>query len=148
MIIHKSGNLFDSNCDVLVNTTNSVGPMGAGIAKQFKEKDFNLYKKYYSLCSQGLISPGILFLYDSTPIGKKVLCFPTKKHWKDYSKLEYIELGLKKFVDTYKEKNIKSIAFPMLGCKNGGLKKEDVIPLMEKYLNNLDDIYIELYSGG
>lgn len=75
-----------------------------------------------------------------------ILLFPTKEHWRRPSKLEYIEAGLVKFVQTYAEKNITSIAFPRLGCGNGELNWEDVRPLMEKYLNPLPiDIYI--YTG-
>ena len=55
---------------------------------------------------------------------KWVLNFPTKKHWRNPSKLEYIEMGLKKFVATYEEKEITSIAFPQLGCGLGGLNWE------------------------
>lgn len=141
-----NGNIFDSNCDVLVNTTNCIGPMGAGIAKQFREKDYQLYLKYKHLCESGSISPGILWIYNSLPIGKRVLCFPTKKHWKDASKLEYILLGLDKFVNTYESKKIDSIAFPVLGCGLGGLDKNIVVPIMKEYFSKTD-IYIEIYGA-
>ena len=75
---------------------------------------------------------------------KWILCFPTKEHWKNPSKIEWIEYGLQHFVETYKEKGITSIAFPMLGCNNGKLKKEDVLPIMEKYLA-ICDIKVEIY---
>lgn len=97
------------------------------------------------LCERDMFHVGQLWLYKTER--KWILNFPTKKHWRSKSKIEYIELGLKKFVDTYAEKGITSISFPMLGCGNGGLNWEkEVRPLMERYLKNLPiDIYIHLY---
>ncbi len=72
-----------------------------------------------------------------------ILLFPTKENWRNPSKIEYIQKGLQKFVDTYAEKNITSIAFPRLGCGNGELNWNDVKPLMEHYLKDLPiDVYI------
>ena len=74
-----------------------------------------------------------------------MLNFPTKNHWKFPSEISYIKLGLQKFVDTYKEKGITSIAFPLLGTHNGGLSKEEVLPIMISYLSKCD-IPIEIYE--
>lgn len=75
-----------------------------------------------------------------------VLNFPTKKHWKHPSRIEYIEQGLQKFVETYEERGIKSIAFPLLGCGNGGLDKDTVLKLMVQYLSECN-IPVEIYMG-
>lgn len=144
MIIYKEGNLFNSDCQTLVNTVNCVGVMGKGIALEFKKRYPKMYLTYKSLCSKNLLKIGTLQLYKKEE--QWILNFPTKLDWRDPSKLEYIKLGLEKFVETYKEKGITSIAFPKLGCNNGGLSWEkDVKPLMEEYLGNLEDIYIEIY---
>jgi O-acetyl-ADP-ribose deacetylase (regulator of RNase III) len=143
MIIYKKGDLFNSECQTLVNTVNCVGIMGKGIALAFKNKYPKMFLSYKSICNKGLLKPGTLQLY--TKYDKFILNFPTKLDWKNPSKIEYIEEGLKKFVETYKDKNITSIAFPLLGCNNGGLTWEkQVKPLMERYLNDID-IKVEIY---
>lgn len=147
MIRYVEQNIFESPAQVIVNTVNTVVVMGKGIAKDFKKYYPEMFKEYQRYCEIGALEVGKLWLY-KTP-NKWVLNFPTKKHWRNPSRLDYIEFGLKKFVDTYKEKGIKSISFPQLGVGNGGLNWElQVKPLMEKYLANLPiDIFIHLYSN-
>ncbi len=144
MLMYIEGNMFESPAQVLVNTVNTVGVMGKGIALTFKKVYPDMYKNYRYYCENKQLEIGKLYLY-KTP-GKWILNFPTKINWRNPSKIEYIEQGLKKFVVSYKEKGIKSIAFPKLGCGNGGLDFEtQVKPLMDKYLSNLDiDVYVYL----
>lgn len=139
-------NIFKSPARVLVNTVNTVGVMGKGIAKDFKRIYPEMFKEYQILCEKNEFEIGRLWLYKTK--NKWVLNFPTKKHWRSPSKVEYIEKGLQKFVATYAENGITSISFPMLGCGNGELSWEkDVRPLMEHYLKNLRiDVYIHLYQ--
>lgn len=144
-IIVKHENIFNSKMQTIVNTVNCVGVMGKGIALVFKlryPKMFDIYKDY---CNRKLISIGKLWLYKDETNAPWVLNFPTKFHWKYPSKIEYIEKGLQKFIETYKEKGITSIAFPMLGTHNGGLDKTEVLSLMTRYLSNCD-IPIEIYD--
>ena len=144
ILLHK-GNIFNTKAQTIVNTINCVGVMGKGIALVFKlryPKMFDLYKEY---CKSKLIGIGNLWLYKGEVNEPWVLNFPTKFHWKYPSKMEYIEKGLQKFVDTYKDKGITSIAFPLLGTHNGGLDKEEVLALMKRYLNQCD-IPIEVYE--
>ena len=144
MLMYIEGNIFESSTQVLVNAFNTVGVMGKGIALTFKKLYPEMYKSYRTFCEHKQFQIGQLYLYKST--NKWILNFPTKIHWRNPSKLEYIELGLKKFANSYKEKGINSIAFPTLGCGNGGLDFEkEVRPLMEKYLANLPDIDIYVY---
>lgn len=141
MIKYIKGDLFSSPAQVLVNTVNLDGVMGKGIALKFKKLYPEMFKKYQSFCENKMLEIGKLWLYKSET--KWILNFPTKIHWRNPSKIEYIEKGLQKFVAMYREKNITSIAFPKLGCGNGGLKWEDVKPLMDHYLKNLPiDIYV------
>lgn len=146
MLMYIEDNMFESPAQVLVNTVNTIGVMGKGIALTFKKVYPDMYKNYRYYCENKQFEMGKLYLY-KTP-GKWILNFPTKINWRNPSKIEYIEQGLKKFVASYKEKGIKSIAFPKLGCGNGGLNFEThVKPLMDKYLSNLDiAVYVYLHD--
>lgn len=141
MIKYVSGDLFKSETQTIVNTVNCVGAMGAGIALEFKNRYPNMFYSYKKICDSNQLKPGLLYLWKKEE--KWILNFPTKNHFKDPSTLEYIESGLIKFKDTYKEKGITSISFPKLGCGKGGLNFKDVKPLMEKYLNI--DIEVLIY---
>lgn len=148
MLTYVNGNLFQSPARVLVNTVNVVGVMGKGIAKDFKFYFPEMFREYQLRCENKTLDIGKLYLYRGQH--KWVLNFPTKKHWRQPSKAEYIEAGLKSFVGGYAKHGITSIAFPRLGCGNGELDWESVVrPLMEKYLARLPiDIYIHHYEGG
>ena len=145
MITYVVGDLFTSPAKVLVNTVNTVGVMGKGIAKDFKRIYPEMFERYQYFCEQGMFNVGQLWLY-KTP-HKWILNFPTKEDWRGKSKIEYLEKGLRKFKDTYDEKGIESISFPMLGCGHGGLDWErEVQPLMEKYLQPLPiNVYIHVF---
>lgn len=142
-IILKSGNIFTTQCQTIVNTVNCYGEMGAGIALEFKYCYPEMYSKYVELCKIHEIEVGKLWIYRSP--NRWVLNFPTKNHWKYPSKIEYLEAGLSKFLETYKKQGIKSIAFPLLGAQNGGLDADVVKQLMSHYLNQCD-IPIEIYD--
>ena len=148
MITYVDFSLFDSPCKVLVNTVNTVGVMGKGIAREFKDIYPEMFSEYQSLCERGLIDIGNLWIY-ATP-HKRVLNFPTKKHWKSPSKPEYLEAGLQKFARIYQEARIASVSFPMLGCGNGELDWESQVkPLMEHYLKPLPiEIFIHMHTLG
>jgi O-acetyl-ADP-ribose deacetylase (regulator of RNase III) len=145
MILYVKGNLLQSPAQVLVNTVNTVGVMGRGIALEFKRLYPEMFREYRELCEQGKLQIGTLWLYKSP--NKWVLNFPTKKHWRSPSHVEYVEAGLRKFVSSYTDLGIHSIAFPALGCGNGQLDFEtQVQPLMHKHLRNLP-IEIFIYPG-
>lgn len=119
--------------------------MGKGLAKAFKERDPAMYVAYKSICERNLLEPGKLWLWQGSE--GWVLNFPTKKHWRSPSKIEWIEAGLKKFVAEYRERGIEEISFPRLGCGNGGLDWSEVQPLMERYLGDLDiTVFIHDYT--
>lgn len=137
-------NIFESPAKVIVNAVNTVGVMGKGIAKKYKQLYPEMYKEYRYFCEKDMLDIGKLWLYkDET---KWILNFPTKKHWRNPSKIVYIEEGLKKFVATYEERGIHSISFPQLGTGHGGLDWErEVKPLFEKYLKPLPiDIFVHI----
>ena len=142
---HINGNIFNSKCQTIVNTVNCVGVMGKGIALVYKLRYPNMFKEYKEHCKNKLIKPSTLWLYTKQENAPWILNFPTKFHWKYPSKIEWIEQGLQKFVSTYRQKGITSVAFPLLGTHNGGLDLEEVKTLMVKYLENCD-IDIEIYD--
>ena len=146
MITYVVCDLFQSPARVLVNTVNTVGVMGKGIAKQFKQIYPGMFSEYQQLCESRKFEIGDLWLYKTA--NKWVLNFPTKKHWRQPSRIDYIESGLQKFVATYHVYGITSVSFPLLGCGNGELDWDtQVQPVMERYLNGLPiDVFIHLQN--
>ena len=140
MITYKTGNLLDAPVEALVNTVNTIGVMGKGIALQFKNTFPENFKAYSDAVKSGSFHLGQVLVVPVNPIGKLkyVINFPTKSHWRYPSKLEWIESGLKDLREKIQEKGIKSIALPPLGCGNGGLDWRQVRPLIEKEMSNLD----------
>ena len=146
MIRYIEGDIFKSPAQVIVNTVNTVGVMGKGIALEFKKRYPDMFQAYRDICDRRKLKTGSLMLYYEPD--HWVLLFPTKENWRNPSRMEYIEAGLAKFCRTYAEKGITSVAFPKLGCGNGELNWSDVQPVMEKYLKDLPiDIYIYLGTG-
>lgn len=146
MIHYKTGNLLDSEAEALVNTVNTVGVMGKGIALQFKNMFPNNFKLYSNACKNKEVKVGQLLVTEEEALlaGKKIIInFPTKTNWRLPSEYQYIQSGLAELVKVIREKKIKSIAIPPLGSGNGGLDWNKVKPILEKYLADLDcDIYI------
>ncbi len=149
MITEKRQDIFETGALILVNPVNCVGVMGAGLAKQFKAKFPRVFLRYQEACTHKRLYPGRL-LYELEN-SKIVCCFPTKVHWKENSRYEYVESGLKTLsqdLSGAKEKlehliNLShnsciSVAIPPLGCGLGGLERSKVKELVYKYLNNID----------
>ena len=146
MIHYVTGNLLAASDEALINTVNTVGVMGKGIALQFKDRYPYNFQVYQQACKEGSIFPGKLLVTRDSNLStdsKWIINFPTKKDWKHRSKYEYIEEGMKDLVRVLDQYRIKSIAIPPLGCGNGGLDWSKVKELMEKYLGELNvDIHI------
>jgi O-acetyl-ADP-ribose deacetylase (regulator of RNase III) len=143
MISYVMGNIFDAEAQTIVNPVNIEGVMGKGLALEFKKRYPQMFLKYNHACKNGMFEIGRLMIYRAED--HTVLLFPTKEKWRNVSHFDYIEKGLQKFVDTYEEKGITSIAFPCLGCGAGGLNWSEVKPVMEKYLEDLPiPIYVYL----
>jgi O-acetyl-ADP-ribose deacetylase (regulator of RNase III)/uncharacterized glyoxalase superfamily protein PhnB len=141
MILYKTGNLLDSEAQALVNTVNTVGVMGKGIALQFKTRFPNNYKLYAIACDAKEVQIGKLFITEEESLlnGKKIIInFPTKTSWRKPSEYSYIEEGLKELVKIIQERGIQSIAIPPLGAGNGGLDWNKVKLILEKHLFNVD----------
>lgn len=149
MIKETSGNLFNSNAEALVNAVNCVGVMGKGIALQFKQKfPAEYFKAYKIACQNGELAIGkvqIFELKNTNTNPNFIINFPTKNHWREPSKIEYIESGLRSLVEAIEQYKIKSIAMPALGCGLGGLDYKKVKPLIEKAFVNLPKVEALLF---
>ncbi|MRX56731.1 Appr-1-p processing protein [Bacillus idriensis] len=150
MIHYTKGNLLEADVEALVNTVNTVGVMGKGIALQFKQAFPQNFKEYKKSCDQKLLKPGDMLTVSVSMIQnpKYIINFPTKRHWKNKSKIEDVESGLVALAQEISDLGIKSIAVPPLGCGNGGLNWKDVKPLIEKHLEKLKDVDIHVYEPG
>jgi len=137
-----NGNIFNSQAQTLVNTVNCVGAMGKGLALEFRLRYPELYQKYVQLCEQNLMQIGKLWIYKADD--HWILNFPTKEHWRYNSKIEYLEKGLDKFMQSYQAKGIISIAFPLLGSRNGNIPPETSLHVMKTYLPKCQ-IPVEIY---
>ncbi len=131
------GDILKDESQTLVNTVNCVGVMGKGIALEFKKKYPEMFRDYKSRCNKNKVMPGVPYHYKDI-FGNSIVNFPTKDHWRSASRIQDIERGLDIFIEKYKEWGITSVAFPPLGCGNGGLIWEDIGPLMYQKLSNID----------
>ncbi len=136
MITYKTGNLLDAAVEALVNTVNTVGVMGKGLALQFKNSFPENTKAYTEAVKEGRVKLGEVLVIPVNPIGtvRYIINFPTKGHWRYPSKLSWVQSGLKDLKQKIQEQGISSVALPPLGCGNGGLKWEEVKSLIETEL--------------
>jgi len=141
------GNIIVAGTQALVNTVNTVGIMGKGIALQFKKAFPEMVKSYEAVCRDKTLQPGFLHIFDrgedATP--RYIINFPTKRHWKEKSKLADILLGLTALAEELKDRQIKSVAIPPLGCGNGGLAWDEVLPLIEQAMSNSPEVEVLIY---
>lgn len=141
MIKYITGNIFESDAEALINTVNTVGVMGKGIALQFKKAYHNNYKAYVDACKRKEIEIGKLYVVKDSNLNsgeKYIINFPTKKDWKNPSEYSFINEGLDDLIRVIKELNIKSVAMPPLGSGNGGLDWTKVRRIIEEKLKNLE----------
>lgn len=142
------GNLLASSAQALVNTVNTVGVMGKGIALQFKEQFPNTFKLYADAAKKGEIKIGKMFVtQEATTEGEKIIInFPTKTEWFRKSQYSYIEDGLADLQRVLQKYQIHSIAIPPLGCGNGGLDWEKVKVMIQDSLANLQNVEVTVYE--
>lgn len=151
MIETTKGNLLEAPVEALVNTVNTVGVMGKGIALQFKQAYPAMFRAYETACKAGEVKLGKVHVFDMGGLvggPRWIINFPTKGHWRAGSRISDIESGLLDLVDTIKRLNIHSIAVPPLGCGHGGLDWKDVRPLVESTLGCLTDVRVQVFAPG
>ena len=153
MIKVKSGDIFESEADALVNPVNSRGVMGKGLAREFRKRFPEYLRAYKYGCKAKTLKPGklqLVKLHVDPPIpGQRwpaVIHFPTKGHWKSQSNLKWIRDGLRELKEKYSSWGLKSVAMPALGTGLGGLKWEDVKRLIHEVLES-EPLIVEVYLG-
>ena len=138
------GDLFATQAQTRVNTVNCVGIMGKGVAQEFKKRYPAMFEDYAERCERKQVRLGEPYPYQDRS-GVLIVNFPTKDHWRSPSRLADIERGLDYFVQHHAEWGVKSVAFPPLGCGNGGLSWEEVGPLIYGKLRDLN-MDVEVYA--
>lgn len=148
MITETSGNLLRAEVDALVNTVNTQGVMGKGIALQFKKAYPAMYEDYRAAAKAGEVRLGHVQVWPTGQMTgpRYVINFPTKGHWKSRSKIADIEAGLVDLIRVIRELGISSIAVPPLGCGNGGLEWRDVEPRIVRAFNQVPDVDVLLFA--
>lgn len=144
MVTYVSGDIFSSPAQVLTNPVNTVGVMGGGLALEFKNRFPGLFEDYSRRCNEGRFIHGQPYLWEDDR--HQVLNFPTKRDWRDPSRLEDIDAGLAYLASCYREMGIHSIAIPALGAGLGGLDWNDVRQLIDKHLGTLPDLEVYAYQ--
>jgi len=148
MIEYTRGNLLEADVEALVNTVNTVGVMGKGIALMFKEAFPENFAAYEAACKRQEVLTGRMFVTERDALlgPRWIINFPTKQHWRARTRMEWIESGLVSLKQVILEKGIRSIALPPLGCGNGGLDWNKIRPRIEAVLGNLDDIRVLIFE--
>jgi O-acetyl-ADP-ribose deacetylase (regulator of RNase III) len=148
MITYTTGNLLTANAQALVNTVNTEGVMGKGIALHFKERFAENYAAYRTACKNGTVRVGEMFVTELHELAgpKWIVNFPTKTSWRKPSELRYIQDGLIALVKLIEQLGIRSIALPPLGCGNGGLDWNVVKPMIEAALGELDGLDVLVFE--
>ncbi len=148
MIERGQGDLLKADAEALVNAVNCVGVMGKGIALQFKLAFPENFRRYEQACRAGDVQPGRMLVVEtgSAANPKYIMNFPTKRHWRDRSRLEDIEAGLHVLIEAVRQRAIHSIAIPALGCGNGGLQWSVVRPRVEMAFARLPDTRVVLFG--
>ncbi len=148
MIELTSGNILEAPVEALVNTVNSVGVMGKGVALQFKQAYPKNFAFYRAACKRGEVRPGRMLVYDNGQLinPRYIINFPTKQHWKQPSRLEYIDAGLEALVKEVQARDIRSIAIPPLGAGSGGLNWSDVRARIEQAFVAMPNVRVLVYE--
>ena len=149
MIISASGDIFTAPGDALVNAVNTVGVMGKGLAFQFRERFPDMFASYVRACAAGELAVGRMHVFDlgaDHTTARWIINFPTKRHWREPSRMADLEAGLPALVAVVAEHRIRSVAVPALGCGLGGLKWEEVRPRIEAAFAPLADVQVLLYG--
>lgn len=148
MIRYVRGNLLDDPAEAVVNTVNEVGVMGKGVALMFRDQYPENTKEYEKACHEERVRVGKMFVTRNPELwgARWIINFPTKKHWRNPSKLEWIRDGLKDLIRVIRKNKIRSIALPPLGCGNGGLEWSQVQREMEAAFAEVPEVDVAIYA--
>jgi len=149
-LVLATGDLFDADVAALVNPVNCVGICGKGLARAFAQRFPRMESTYKRGCARGTVAPGRvqvvkLDVSERSGAASYVINFPTKRHWRDDSRLDDVANGLDSLVDALTSLRIDSVAIPALGCGNGKLAWNDVFPLIEATAARIDHVRLVVY---
>lgn len=151
MIELTQGNLLEAPAEALVNTVNTVGVMGKGIALQFKQAYPQMFRDYERACKAGEVELGKMWVFELGGLvggPRWIINFPTKGHWRERSRMADIQAGLEDLAAVIQRLGIRSIAVPPLGCGNGGLDWGGVRPLIESALAKFTNVRVLVFAPG
>jgi O-acetyl-ADP-ribose deacetylase (regulator of RNase III) len=136
LVKHNSrpNEILSSTDSILINPVNCVGVMGKGLALEFKRKWPHMFDDYQYCCRIGQVYPGTLHIYRLSD-KQTIVNLPTKRDWRDPSKLEWVEKGIRAVIDLCKTEDIDTVTWPLLGAGNGGLDSTKVMVLMHNLLD-------------
>lgn len=144
------GDLLGADTEAIVNAVNCVGVMGRGLAEQFKRRFPDNFRAYKAACASGEVMPGQMFVFATGMLEnpRLIVNFPTKRHWREDSRMEDIDAGLVALVREVKERGVSSLALPALGCGLGGLDWREVRPCIERAFAPLTNVRVVVYEPG
>lgn len=152
-LIYASGSIMETTADAIVNPVNCVGVMGQGLAKAMADRWPHVLAPYEIACRNKTLRPGVVIsyglwpqhgsLYDWAPDVERDLLakhgprwmffFPTKDHWRNPSRVEWISKGLQALTKAAVAVDVQSMAVPALGCGLGGLSWHVVRSMLEQW---------------
>jgi O-acetyl-ADP-ribose deacetylase (regulator of RNase III) len=146
--IYQQGDMMSAGVEALVNTVNTEGVMGKGLALQFKETFPHNYKAYQKACRSGEVKTGKMFVTSTNQMlpPQYIINFPTKREWRKKSEYDYIQQGLDDLVRVIELYSIKSMAIPPLGCGVGGLDWTIVKKMIETKLSHLPNVHFIIFE--
>ena len=144
MLNFKQGDIFEQSVEAIVNPVNCVGVMGKGLALEFKNRFPDCYREYAQACRAGNVQPGRMFVFQTLLVRwpRYIINFPTKRHWRDQSRLQDIQDGLQALANEMQNRRITSVAIPALGAGLGGLEWEPVREAIESSMKGLEGVEI------
>jgi len=147
MIDLVEGNLLQADVEALINAVNTEGVMGKGIALQFKRAFPAMFQEYEREAKAGRLETGRVHVFDvgASKGPRWVINFPTKRSWRQPSRLEWIRTGLESLVEEVQRRGIQSLAVPALGCGNGGLTWAEVFPLIQESFARVPSVRVLVY---
>ena len=153
MLTMCAGDIFQDGAFAIVNPVNCEGVMGKGLALEFKKRYPDNYAAYKFACEKNEVHPGTMFTVDGSRVvhgsivsPQIVINFPTKDHWRDNSRIKFIQSGLVDLETVITARDIRSIAIPALGCGLGGLSWTLVKPVIVRWAQRLPHVAVNLYS--
>ena len=150
MITYHQGDILQTTAQALVNPVNCAGVMGKGLARQVKQAHPENFQAYQRACRAGKLRPGTILAHrvqaqDPPSELRYILNLPTKRHWKDPSRLEDVRAGIAALVRSAARLELQSVAVPALGAGLGGLDWNLVHQELLQQLQPLDWLQVQVY---